>query len=165
MLIGLTMSIATIFSDVDIFLTKDSILISEILKKLETNGWLLTGSLENFECTKIRKAINTLPSTFTLHEDVKIIIADTGCFVTASGFLEDSKTNTLKNAAESLNKINGKLKASKAGIMRFELINEKSDVVTIRTRGIYLPDPECSLFSLQTYFKEHQNPDIYENVS
>ena len=149
MLIGLTMFIATIISDVDIRLTKDSSLSSKLLKKTDTNGWLLTGSLENSECAQIRKALETLPSTLTLHEDVKPIIIDTGCSITASGFLEDFEPNTLKNASESLTGIGGKLKATKEGIMRFEVITEKGDVVTVRTRGMYLPDLKCRLFSPQ----------------
>ena len=161
MLIGLTMFIVTIISNVDIRLTKDSSLSSTLLKKTDANGLLLTGSLENSECAQIRKALETLPSTLTLHKDVKPIIIDTGCSVTASGFLEDFEPNTLKIASESLTGIGGKLKASKEGIMRFEVITEKGDVVTVRTRGMYLPDLHCRLFSPQAYFKEHNNPDIY----
>ena len=143
---GLTIFIAKIVYNVNIFLKKIQYWAPNYLRKL-MKGWLLTGQLENSECTQIRKEIETISSILALHGDIKPVIIDTWFSVTDGGSLEGFEKRWAI-ISESLTRIGCKIKSSnKERIIKFELITKKDDVVIAKTRDMYATDIHCRFFS------------------
>lgn len=136
-------------------------------KRRGKNGLLMTGKLNESELATVREAISALPGTLINKGDVKPVIVDTGCTVSASGDSTDFVPGSLKKmeSAIELEGIGGSLQVSHKGTLKYEVVLDNGDIEVILTPGMYMPDLNIRLFSPQAhaeYLKETEGNKAWE---
>ena len=131
--------------------------VLSIIKQHSKEGVLLTGKLSTGESSAVHQAVAALPALLAnsgaVEEDVKMVIVDTGCSVSASGDKGDFVVGSLQPLKEpfELSGISGSLKATHKGMLHYETLLDNGSVQVIETEGVYMPKMECRLFSPQAY--------------
>ena len=122
-------------------------------KRRGKNGLLMTGKLKESELAIVREAILALPGTLINEGDVKPVIVDTGCTVSASGDLTDFIPDSMSEIKEAiaLEGIGGSLQVTQKGTLRYEVVLDNGDIQVITTPGMYMPDLKIRLFSPQAH--------------
>ena len=79
-------------------------------------------------------------------------IVDSGCSTSASPHKEDFEDIGPLSRPVTLNGIAGNSTVTHGGILKYDCINTKGEIVTVRTFGFYHPNLSCRLFSPQSCF-------------
>jgi hypothetical protein len=85
------------------------------------------------------------------------VIVDTGCSTSASPFKEDFETLGPLKKPVTLTGIAGTSTVTQGGVIKYQCINTKGEVVTVRTFGFYDPNLGVRLFSPQSCFYNRPN--------
>ena len=94
----------------------------------------------------------TINSTLNVIDGAFHVIVDTGCTNSATPFKEDfEELVELKHPAK-LHGIGGITETTHGGILRYQCIDTKGEIITIRTFGYYNPHQNVRLFGPQAYF-------------
>ena len=92
-------------------------------------------------------------------------IVDSGCSTSATPYKEDFEHLTTLNKPVELNGIAGKSTVTKGGILKYQCINSKGEVVVIKTFGFYDHHLKVQLFSPQSYFLSRPKKDGQFTIS
>ena len=84
-------------------------------------------------------------------------IVDSGCSTLTTPYREDFECLGPLNKPVTLNGIAGSSVVTSGGIIKYECINTKGKIVTVRTFGYYNPHQNVRLFGSQAYFNLHND--------
>jgi hypothetical protein len=100
-----------------------------------------------------------LSHTHDLLEGAFHVIVDTGCSTSASPCKEDFEDLSPLDRPVTLTGVAGESTVTQGGIIKYECINTKGEIVTVRTFGFYDPNLHVRLFSPQSCFFNRENKD------
>ena len=85
--------------------------------------------------------------THALLSNTHTFIVDSGCSCSCSPHKEDFENLTKLDKPITLHGVTGETTCTEGGTLKLQTINEKGNVVTIRTPGYYNPNQTVRLFS------------------
>jgi len=100
----------------------------------------------------LRDHVHLLGDSLSLLDGAFHVIVDTGCTNSASPFKEDFEELKTLPKPIKLHGIGGVTETTQGGVLRYQCINSKGEIVTIRTFGFYNPHQNVHLFGPQAYF-------------
>ena len=126
------------------------------LRTYKRSGLMMTAGIKDTDRTRLRMVLEDLPQAMLAEGDSFQLILDTGCTKTGTGFIEDFIPGTLHDLPSPvrMDGIAGGLTIKQVGTVRYEVLDNKSEVQVIETEAFYIPDLKCRLFSPQAYFEE-----------
>ena len=126
------------------------------LRKYKRQGVMMVASIKDDDKRRLRMVLDDLPMGMLSEGDSFQLILDTGCTKTGTGYVEDFLPDTLQDLPTPvrMDGIAGGLTIKQVGMVRYEVLDNKSEVQVIETEAFYLPDLKCRLFSPQAYFEE-----------
>jgi hypothetical protein len=139
------------------------------LRPFRKNGFLLTATIKDEVCLKLRKHLADEPIGLISTTGDFDLVVDTGCTKTATGFASDFIPNTLHNLPKpiQMDGIAGGLMISQEGQVKYEIVDDRGSVQELIVDAYLIPSLPCRLFSPQSYFKQQHesNKDPHENCS
>jgi hypothetical protein len=106
-----------------------------------------------------------LSHTHDLLDGALHVIVDTGCSTSASPCKEDFEDLSPLDRPVTLTGVAGESTVTQGGIIKYECINTKGEIVTVRTFGFYDPNLHVRLFSPQSCFFNRDNQDDRFTIS
>ena len=134
-------------------------------------GMLNTNSLSQSLLTKLQATLRINAACFYAEasehaEGALIAYVDTGCSVSCTADASDFVDGTLQPLAEpvELGGIAGGLNIVAEGILCWETLNDRGEVIQFKTRGYHVPNLPTRLFSPQSFLKDTQRLDDHFRV-
>ena len=128
--------------------------ICKDLRKYKRGGQIMTAKVSEEDRARLLQVLEDLPTSClgAQHQGFNLVV-DTGCSKTSTAFIEDFVPGTLQKLAQPLRMtgIAGGLLVDQEGTVRYEVIDDESDLQVIETTAFYLPALKCRLFSPQAY--------------
>ena len=134
-------------------------------------GMLNTKSLDDTSMSRLRATLSINAESFYSEADANAMgalysIVDTGCSHSCSNDLSDFEPGSLTTLAEPthLGGIAGGLDIKQEGMLCWETLNDRGEVIQFRTKGYYIPELPSRLFSPQSFLAESERLDDHFRV-
>ena len=158
MLLALQAAATIAATQPDITLSKNKVL-RNCLCRYKRDGVMLTGKIREQDWLQLIQVLDDLPQGLLAAGDSLKLIVDTGCTKTETGYVEDFLPGTLKALEQPIliDGIAGGLKITKAGVVRYKVLDDAGELQVIEADAYYIPSLNCRLFSPQSYFRQLQH--------
>lgn len=157
MLLALQAAATIAAAQPDITLSENKAL-RNCLRAYKRDGVMLTGKIKEQDRLRLIQVLEDLPQGLLAAGDSLELIVDTGCTKTGTGYVEDFVPGTLKALDQPIlmDGIAGGLEITKAGVVRYEVLDDTGELQVIEADAYYIPSLNCRLFSPQSYFRQLQ---------
>ena len=139
MLLALQAAATIAAAQPDITLSENKALRNS-LRKYKRDGLMLTGKIKEQDQMRLIQVLEDLPQGLLAAGDSLELIVDTGCTKTGTGYMEDFLPGTLKDLEQPIlmDGIAGGLEITKAGVVRYEVLDDKGELQVIEADAYYI---------------------------